>query len=150
MTMRGRKRLHAPPSPGTARPFQPETGLMMRNGMAAAWLASAAALLLLAPVAPHAIAASATASNEVALTIVIKDHKFSPAELKVPAGKTIVLTIDNRDPTPEEFEAPDLKIEKVVPGGTSAKVRMGPLKAGSYAFVGEFNDRTARGVVKVE
>jgi plastocyanin len=122
----------------------------MRHGMAVAWFASATALLLLAPVTPPAVAASATASNEVALTIVIKDHKFTPAELKVPAGKTIVLTVDNRDATPEEFESTALKIEKIVPGGTSAKVRFGPLKAGSYAFVGDFNDKTARGKLIVE
>ena len=121
----------------------------MRYGIAVAWFVSAIALL--APVTSRAVAASATASNEVALTIVIKDHKFTPAELKVPAGKTIVLTVDNRDATPEEFESTALKIEKIVPGGTSAKVRFGPLKAGSsYAFVGDFNDKTARGKVTVE
>ena len=37
-------------------------------------------------------------------TIVIKDHKFEPAELKLPADKWIVLTVDNQDATPEEFE----------------------------------------------
>ena len=126
----------------------------MRKSVAVAWLVLASAALTSAPgVTPTAaLAASpaAPASNEVAVTLVIKDHKFMPAELKVPAGKTIVLTIDNRDATPEEFDSGDLKIEKVIPGGTTAKVRFGPLKAGSYAFVGEFNDKTARGVVKVE
>ena len=123
----------------------------MRKGMAVAMFALAGLALPLAAATTGAAAGAApTAANEVAVTIVIKDHKFTPAELKVPAGKTVVLTIDNRDPTPEEFEAPDLKIEKIVPGGTTAKIRFGPLKAGSYAFVGEFNDKTARGKVTVE
>ena len=122
----------------------------MRKGMAVALLALAGALPMAAGATAVAAAPGAPAANEVAMTIVIKDHKFTPAELKVPAGKTIVLTIDNRDSTPEEFDSPDLKIEKVVPGGTTAKVRFGPLKAGSFAFVGEFNQKTARGVVKVE
>src|SRR6185437_13811086 len=124
---------------------------VMRKIVAVAWLVLASAALTSAPgVTPTAALAASPAANEVAVTVVIKDHKFMPAELKVPAGKTIVLTIDNRDATLEEFDSGDLKIEKVIPGGTTAKVRFGPLKAGSYAFVGEFNDKTARGVVKVE
>ena len=123
----------------------------MRRGVAVAGLMLAGfALPMAAGTTGAGAAAASTAATEVAMTVVIKDHKFTPAELKVPAGKTIVLTIDNRDATPEEFDAPDLKIEKVIAGGTAAKVRFGPLKAGSYAFVGEFNDKTARGVVKVE
>ena len=122
----------------------------MRKSVAVAWLVLASAALTSAPGVTLTAALAASAANEVAMTVVIKDHKFTPAELKVPAGKTIVLTIDNRDATPAEFDSGDLKIEKVIPGGTTAKVRFGPLKAGSYAFVGEFNDKTARGVVKVE
>ena len=84
------------------------------------------------------------------MTIVIKDHKFEPAELKVPAGKVVELTVDNQDPTPEEFESATLKVEKVIPGGSKAKVRFGPLKADAYLFIGEFNQETARGVVTAE
>ena len=84
------------------------------------------------------------------VTIVIKNHKFVPSEIKVPLGVRIELTVDNQDPTPEEFESSELKVEKVIPGNSSAKVRIGALAAGTFHFVGEFNEATAKGVITVE
>ena len=49
-------------------------------------------------------------------TVTIKNHRFQPAEIKVPAGKRITVTVVNDDPTPEEFESHELKFEKVIPG----------------------------------
>lgn len=88
------------------------------------------------------------ASHEFTLTI--KDHLFSPAEIKVPAGQKIKLTVDNQDPTPEEFESHSLKREKVIAGRTKAIIHVGPLKPGRYEFVGEFNEATAKGVLIAE
>ncbi|MCE3232756.1 MAG: hypothetical protein K0R98_1013 [Rickettsiaceae bacterium] len=88
------------------------------------------------------------ADNDYTLTI--KDHKFSPEELKVPAGKKVKITIDNQDATPEEFESHDLKREKIIPGNTKGTVIVGPLKAGSYKFFGEFNQDTAQGTLVAE
>jgi plastocyanin len=84
------------------------------------------------------------------IVITIKDHKFTPAELKIPAGKRVVLTVVNDDPTPEEFESKTMKVEKVIPGKSKATVRIGPLEKGTYKFFGEFNEATAQGVVIVE
>lgn len=84
------------------------------------------------------------------MSIVIKDHKFDPTELKVPANKVIELTVDNQDPTPEEFESATLKVEKVIPGNSKGKVRFGPLKPDTYLFIGEFNQPSARGAVTAE
>lgn len=78
-------------------------------------------------------------------TIVIKEHRFQPAELTVPAGKRIKLVIDNQDGTPEEFESHELRVEKVIPGGTKGTVSVGPLKPGTYPFFGEFHEATAQG-----
>ncbi|MGA8261470.1 MAG: cupredoxin domain-containing protein [Arenicellales bacterium] len=77
--------------------------------------------------------------------LVIKDHRFDPAELTVPANTRIKLTIDNQDVAPEEFDSHDLRVEKVVPGGTQGFVWVGPLPAGEYKFVGEFHEDTAKG-----
>jgi len=77
--------------------------------------------------------------------IVIKDHKFSPAELVVPSGQKVRLTVENQDPTPEEFESYDFNREKVVPGNGRIVVFVGPLKPGRYEFFGEFHPSTARG-----
>ena len=84
------------------------------------------------------------------LTTTIKNHRFEPAELRVPAGKRITLTVVNEDPTPEEFESRVLKVEKIIPGKTKAVVSFGPLKPGRYEFEGEFNSKTAKGVVIAE
>jgi len=83
-------------------------------------------------------------------TITIKDHRFTPAELKVPAGKRITVTVSNDDATPEEFESHELKFEKVIPGKSKGVVRFGPLKPGRYPFFGEFHEDTAQGAVIAE
>ena len=82
--------------------------------------------------------------------IAIKDHKFEPTEIKVPAQQRIKLHIHNQDTTPEEFESHSLKREKVIPGGGKAVISIGPLKPGRYTFFGEFNPGTANGVLIVE
>lgn len=82
--------------------------------------------------------------------LVIKNHRFEPAELKVPAGKRVKLVVHNQDPTPEEFESHGLNREKVVPAGAKATIFIGPLKPGRYTFVGEYNEATAKGVIVAE
>jgi hypothetical protein len=84
------------------------------------------------------------------LTLTIKDHLFTPGELKVPANQRIVITVINDDPTPEEFESKTLKVEKVIPGKSTGVVRIGPLKPGRYPFVGEYHETTAKGAVIAE
>jgi len=77
------------------------------------------------------------------ITIVIRNHRFEPAEVRVPANKRITITVVNDDPTPEEFESHPIKVEKVIPGKSKATIRIGPLKPGRYPFIGEFNEATA-------
>ena len=83
-------------------------------------------------------------------TVTIKDHRFSPAELKVPANKRLIITVVNDDPTAEEFESKELKVEKVIAGKSKGTVRIGPLKPGRYPFFGEFHEATAQGAVIAE
>ena len=80
----------------------------------------------------------------------IKDHRFEPAEFKVPANTKVKLLVKNLDQTPEEFESYELKREKVIPGGATVTLFIGPLKPGVYPFFGEFNQATAQGRVIVE
>jgi plastocyanin len=94
--------------------------------------------------------AGTAAHAQESLTTTIKDHKFSPAEIRVPAGKRITLEVINDDPTPEEFESNPLKVEKVIPGKSKATVQFGPLTPGTYKFEGEFNSSTAKGTVIAE
>jgi plastocyanin len=84
------------------------------------------------------------------LTVVIKNHRFDPVEITAPAGKKLKLVIDNQDATPEEFESHDLQREKVVAGNSKATVWIGPLKPGTYSFVGEYHEATAKGTLIVK
>ena len=84
------------------------------------------------------------------ITLTIKDHQFSPAEVRIPAGQKVKLIIDNQDASPEEFESHELNREKIIPAKSKGAVYIGPLKAGKYPFFGEFNQATARGVVIAE
>lgn len=92
--------------------------------------------------------AAARAADEYMLAI--KDHKFTPETLEIPAGQKVTIGIDNQDPTPEEFESHALNREKVIGGNTKAVVFLGPLEAGEYPFVGEFNEATAKGKIVVK
>jgi hypothetical protein len=77
--------------------------------------------------------------------LVLQNHRFVPAELTVPAGKRLKLQIENRDPTPEEFDSYDLRREKVITGGGKGEVWVGPLDPGTYSFMGEYHAATAQG-----
>ncbi len=103
-------------------------------------------LLLAASAALPALAFAA----DLEVNLVIKDHRFAPSELKVPAGQKVRLIIDNQDATPEEFESHELNREKVVAANSKAAVFIGPLKPGRYPFIGEFNAATAKGVIVAE
>jgi hypothetical protein len=93
-------------------------------------------------------ALAADTPAEIALTI--EQHRFQPEEIRVKAGVPFVLAITNKDATPEEFESKDLRIEKVIPGGKMLRLRMPALKAGTYGFVGEFHEQTAKGRIIAE
>lgn len=88
------------------------------------------------------------ADREVALSI--KNHQFDPAEIRVPAGEKIKLMVHNQDATAEEFESHKLNREKIIPGNGKATIFIGPLSPGRYPFFGEFNEKTAQGVVIAE
>ena len=106
-------------------------------------------LLLAATVLLFALPDRASA-QAAEFVLVLQDHRFEPVELRVPANVRLTLIIDNRDPTPEEFESEELRAEKIIPGNTRGSVMVGPLAPGVYPFVGEFNEDTARGTLVAE
>ena len=89
----------------------------------------------------------ASSAADADYNLVIKDHRFQPAELSVPAGKKIKMSIENKDVTAEEFESHSLNREKLVAGNGTAIIYIGPLEPGRYEFFGEFNKETAQGVI---
>ena len=92
--------------------------------------------------------ASARADDYV---VTIKDHRFTPAEIKVDGpNQRVTITVINEDATAEEFESNPMKVEKVIAGKSKATVRIGPLKPSRYPFIGEYNEATAKGTVIAE
>ncbi|MEA3300806.1 MAG: cupredoxin domain-containing protein [Porticoccaceae bacterium] len=94
--------------------------------------------------APLAIAAPPVVEIE------IRDHLFFPSTVRVPARTKVKLVVINRDPTAEEFESYELNREKIIPGGATSVIFIGPLAPGEYPFFGEFFPKTAQGRVIAE
>jgi plastocyanin len=101
-------------------------------------------LLLAALLALSGLISQALAQD---FSLTIKDHKFDPAELQVPAEKVFTLNVTNSDATAEEFESDDVDVEKVIAGGQSATITLGPLDPGRYEFYGEYHEDTAKGTL---
>jgi plastocyanin len=97
---------------------------------------------------PAGVPRAADVPREIALTI--EKHRFQPEEIRVTAGAPFVLVITNKDRGAEEFESRDLRLEKVIPAGKTVRLRMPALKPGTYPFVGEYHEATAKGRLVVE
>lgn len=80
-------------------------------------------------------------------TLTLRDHRFVPPQLTIPANTKVKLLVVNEDATPEEFESHELNREKIVTGKGRISVYVGPLKPGRYPFFGEFHMDTAQGVL---
>ncbi len=71
-----------------------------------------------------------------------------PPELRVPAGRRIILHLKNDDPLSEEFDSSAFRSRKCLPGIRKA-IRISPLTR-RYKFMGEYHSDTAKGVVVAE
>jgi heme/copper-type cytochrome/quinol oxidase subunit 2 len=92
----------------------------------------------------------AFAEDSAKLSLTLKDHKFSPAEVIAPAGKPIVIEVTNQDSTPAEFESKALRVEKVVAAGKKISVQVRPLTPGRYRFVDDYHEATTEGFLVVQ
>lgn len=86
------------------------------------------------------------AAQQPQVAIAIRDNGFVPAEVQVPAGAKIELSIKNEQQSAAEFESHALRREKVIPPGATATVYVGPLQPGRYEFFDEFHPNN-RGVL---
>lgn len=94
------------------------------------------------------LAAGALADAEI--QVVIKNHQFSPSEIKIKAQTKTKLLITNQDSSAEEFESFSLNREKMIRPGQTVTIFIPPLKPGTYDFFGEFHPDTAKGKIIVE
>jgi hypothetical protein len=97
-----------------------------------------------------ALAVVTPALADAPIAVTLKDHKFTPATIRVKAGQPAIIALTNSDETAEEFDSTALKIEKVIAGHGSGNVRLRPLSPGKYPFMGEYHSDTAQGVVIAE
>ena len=110
---------------------------------------------LLRPLLPLALVClvlpvAGTAADQLEIPLAIEKNRFQPSEIKVKAGTPFVLVVTNKDATPEEFESKELRIEKVIPAGKTLKISVRALRPGTYPFVGEFHETTAKGRIVAE
>jgi len=87
----------------------------------------------------------AATAQDASFTLTLKDHRFAPAELTIPANKRVRLVVKNLDPTPAEFESKNFKAEKIVPAGREVSLTIGPLKPGTYEFYDEYHEAETKG-----
>lgn len=85
---------------------------------------------------------AANADDVVSLSVIIKDHKFDPAEIHAPAGQAIEFHVKNLNDIVSEFESGDLHFEKIVPVGSEAVVHVRALQPGKYNFYDDFHRQT--------
>lgn len=97
-----------------------------------------------------AVLPSLALADQASVEIAIKNHQFTPSEVRIPANTRIKLIVMNQDSTPEEFEGKDFDLEKIIPGNSKARILVGPFKPGRYKFVGEFHEDSAKGVLIAE
>jgi plastocyanin len=85
-----------------------------------------------------AVAVAVPALAQEKVSIAIRDDGFAPAEVQVPAGVKIELSITNQQQRAAEFESTALRREKVITPGATATVYVGPLQPGRYEFFDDF------------
>ncbi|MGE5623271.1 MAG: cupredoxin domain-containing protein [Bacillota bacterium] len=93
------------------------------------------------------VGAFAFAEDLPAFNLVIRDGRFVPETIEVPANTRFKLQIRNEGPGAEEFESVELRKEKVLAPGASSFLVFQPLKPGTYKFFGEFHPQTAQGKI---
>ena len=91
-------------------------------------------------------AATASASTD-GVTLVLKDHRFTPSTVTVPAGRKVRILLINQDPSGEEFDSRDLDVEEDVTPNGRTSFEIGPLRPGRYSFMGEYHAQSAQGEV---
>lgn len=107
------------------------------------WVSLALGVLVWVPVL-------ALAASIPEYTITIKEHRYEPMEIKIPANTKVKLVIDNQDASAEEFESFELNREKIVAPHGRIIVFIGPLAKGTYKYFGDFHKDTAQGTIVVE
>jgi Cupredoxin-like domain len=86
----------------------------------------------------------------VTYEIMLKDHRFTPAEIHVPTGKPFNVLMTNATEGADEFEMLLPALEKTLAPGQQGRVRVRPLGTGRFPFFGESDPDDERGAFIAE
>ncbi len=104
----------------------------------------AVAALLLSPLPSYALEA-------VVRTVILNaQSRFVPEQINVPRNVKFLLIVRNESGSNDEIESDDLGTEKAIKPGQSLELLLGPLKSGTYHFMGDMHRDTARGKIVVK
>lgn len=101
--------------------------------------------LLAIMIAAVSASGSAYADEAKPIEISLKGTTFTPSEVKIPVGKTVVVKFKNLNATPAEIESKPLKIEKIVQGGGEITANVKAKSPGKILFVDEYHENVAKG-----
>jgi hypothetical protein len=124
--------------------------LVTGDGMLVSRLVGAAALAAMGSAVVAVASSPAARGEDATFVMTLQNDSFTPAELKVPAGKPFVLKVINKEKAGVEIEAKDLKIEKVVAGNSEMIARVRAQKPGRYLLVNEYKEELVKAYIVVE
>src|SRR5215472_10150466 len=76
----------------------------------------------------------ANAQQNASVAISVKDHRFQPSQISVPANRPLSIRVKNLDSAPMEFESASLRVEKIIAAGSEGVVNVRALAPGRYEF----------------
>ncbi len=93
------------------------------------------------------IATAAANADGNPIELRYEGHRFSPANLTVPAGEALTIRVVNASNETIEFESFRLNREKAVQPGETIVVRLPALSPGSYDFYDDFHQDVPQGSI---
>ncbi len=79
--------------------------------------------------------------NDDRINISVQDGVYLPANIEIPEGKAITLSVTRYDQTPcaEMFQVPDLDISVALPVGKNIDIPLPAMETGEYPFHCQMN-----------
>lgn len=91
------------------------------------------------------------AQEAVVRTVILNaQSRFVPEQINVPRNVKFLLIVRNEGTSNDEIESDDLGTEKAIRPGQSLELLLGPLKSGTYHFMGDMHRDTAKGQIIVK
>jgi hypothetical protein len=93
---------------------------------------------------------AALAENMPTFQLLMKEGRFFPETIEVPANMRFRVEVKNEGRGAAEFESLELKKELVLAPGVTRSLVFFPMQPGSYKFFDDFHPETGRGRIIVK